>query len=190
MPRYLWYAVFLDMRLHLQDAAVNDAVISAPAFRQALYLQQLVPASVSRYESMELASQSLSETSQQQQVRCTAINALLQLSPVLAEEVSPGQDAADVLINCCLLPGNDVTPRGCEDLDEAARELRQLCLLALLALSPQPQSMASLLTLSPELSGSSAVSVHDSQPSNPSGHALVFWLDNRMLTGSKLKQVN
>lgn len=178
------------MYLYLQGATVNDVLVSAPALQQALYIQQLAQASVSKTESKELAARSLNEASQQQQVRCTAIKALLQLSPLLAEEASPGQAAADVLINCCLLPGDDASPRLWEDLDEAAREQRQLSLLALLALSPQPQSMASLLTLSPKLSSSSVVSVHDSQPSNPSGHALVFWLDNIMLTGWQLKQVH
>ena len=139
---------------------------------------------------MQSAQASLmNEKTQQQQVRSTATKALLQLSPLLAEEASPGQAAADVLINCCLLPGDDVSPRSTEDLDQTERELRQLCLLALLALSPQPQSMASLLTLLPKLNGSSVVTVHDSQPSNPFGHALVFWLDDRMLTGCQLKRV-
>ena len=183
---------------------MNDALVSAPAFQQALYIQQLAQASVSRTESMELAAQSLNRTTRtmqsvapsaqaaqmdeetpQQQVRSSAIKALLHLSPLLAEEASPGQAAADVLINCCLLPRDDVSPRASEDLDESERELRQLCLLALLSLSPQPQSMTSLLTLN----GSSAVAVHDTQPSNPSRHALVFWLDNRMLTGWQLKRV-
>lgn len=132
----------------------------------------------------------LVDTTQQRQVRCTAIKALLQLSPLLAEEVPPSQAAADVLINCCLMPADDVSPRSYEDLDETARELRQLCMFALLALSLQPQSMASLLTLSPQLNGSSAVAVHESQPSNPSGHALLFWLNNWMLTGWHLKQVH
>ena len=192
------------MCLHFQDATANDALVSAPAFQQALYIQQLAQASVSRTESVELAAQSLirttrtmqsaqaslmNEKTQQQQVRSTATKALLQLSPLLAEEASPGQAAADVLINCCLLPGDDVSPRSTEDLDQTERELRQLCLLALLALSPQPQSMASLLTLLPKLNGSSVVTVHDSQPSNPFGHALVFWLDDRMLTGCQLKRV-
>lgn len=188
---------------------MNDALVSTPALQQALYIQQRAQAPVSRTESVELAALTLSRTkpkkpsvplsaqaplldeqTRQQQVKCTAIKALLQLSPLLAEEASPSQAAADVLINCCLLPGGDVSPRQSEDLDEAESELRQHCLLALLAMSAQPQSMTSLLALSPATTGSSTVAVHDSQLANQSGHALVTWLDNVMLTGWQHKQVH
>ena len=176
----------------MQDATVNPALTSTPALQQALYIQQLAAQSLNRttptmQSGTPSAQASVLETTQQQQVRCTAIKALLQLSPLLAEEASPGQAAADVLINCCLLPGDGVSPRAYEDLDGTARELQKLSLFALLALSPQPQSVLSLLTLSPKLNSSSAVAVHDSRTSM--GHALMFWLDNKMLTGWQLKQV-
>lgn len=188
---------------------MSDALVSTPAFRQALYIQQLAQAPISRTASVELAARILSrftgrtqsgrptvqsalleEKTQRQQAKCTAIKSLLQLSPLLAEEEPMGQAAADVLINYCLLPGDDAMPRSSKDLDEEERELRQLCLLALVALSPQPQSVTSLFTLSPQLQGGSTAAVHGSQLPSTSGHALLSWVDNVMLTDWQLKKVH
>lgn len=193
----------------LQDATADDALVSTPAFRQALYIQQLAQAPISRTASVELAARILSKSTgrtqsgrhtvqsalleekiHRQQATCTAIKALLHLSPLLAEEEPLGQAAADVLINYCLLPGVDVVPQSSKDLDEEERELRQLCLLVLVALSPQPQSVTSLFRLAPQLHGSSTAAVHDSQLSSTAGHALLTWVDNVMLTDWELKKVD
>lgn len=193
----------------LQDATVSDALVSTPAFRQALYIQQLAQAPISRTASVELAARILSrstgrtqsgrptvqsalleEKTHRQQAKCAAIKSLLHLSPLLAEEEPLGQAAADVLINYCLLPGDDVVPRSSQDLEENERELRQLCLLTLVALSPQPQSVTSLFTLSPQLHGGSTAAVHDDQLSSTSGYALLSWGDNVMLTDWQLKKVH
>lgn len=133
----------------------------------------------------------LDEKIPQQQVQCAAIKALLQLSPLLAEEASPGQAASEVLINV-LLPGDDVSAPGRTDqLNATEAELRQLCLLALSNLSAQPQSLTSLLSLSPPLggAGSSAIAAGPSHLYSQLGHALWSRLDDLFLTGWQHKQV-
>lgn len=183
---------------------MNDLAVSTPAFQQALYIQQHAEAPVSRTGSVELLAQILSRSPKaqsaqsallddkirQQQVKCTAIQALLQLSPLLAEEASSGQAASAVLIQVLLPVGDVISPRHPDQLNAAEAELRRLCLLALASLSVQPQSMASLFALAPPPgSGSSGVAVHPSQPSNPPEHALWPWLDDLFLTGWQHKQV-
>ena len=140
--------------LQLLLQAVPEAPVLTPAYKQALYIQQQqdieLAARSASHLSVQAAQQSAADLladaqAQQAQVKCTVVQALLQLSPLLSEESVPQQALIDAML-FELMPDSTLVMRR-QDVWDDEPDLRQLCMLVLASLTGQPQSCASLFTL-------------------------------------------
>ena len=127
-----------------------------PAYKQALYIQQQqeieLAARSASHLSVQAAQQSAADLlayaqAQQLQVRCTVVQALLQLSPLLSEESIPQQAVVDAMLFELMPDSTNVMRRRQDVWDDDEPDLRQLCMLELASLTAQPQSCVSLLAL-------------------------------------------
>ena len=121
------------------------------------------------------------EVLQQQQIKCTVMKALLQLSPLVAEEPRTDQTSAKAFVYE-LMPDNE------RDLhDEGSQaELRQLCIATLAALAAQPQSISSLFELPTPEGRAAPTELQHCQPVHR--HTLLVMIFERMREASLHKQ--
>ncbi len=152
----------------------------------------------SRHESIELAARAPSAESprlawqvsgpwltdeevMQQQIKCTVMKALLQLSPLVAEEPKPDQTSAEAFVH-------ELMPEDGHALhDEGSQaELRQLCIATLASLAAQPQSISSLFELPSPEGRAAPTELQHSQPVHR--HTLLAMVFERMCEASLHKQ--
>jgi hypothetical protein len=152
----------------------------------------------SRHESIELGARAPSAESPrlawqasgswltdeevlQQQIKCTVMKALLQLSPLVAEEPKTDQTSAEAFVYE-LMPedGHALHVEGSQ------AELRQLCIATLASLAAQPQSISSLFELPSPKGRAAPLELQHSQPVHR--HTLLIMVFERMHEASLHKQ--
>ena len=108
---------------------------------------------------------------QQQQNKYTVVQALLQLSPLLAEESPPRQAVIDALLHEVMPEIPFATAK--QDADRDSPDLRPLCMLELAALAAQAQSITSLLSLPGSTDSNAALPLSPSQQAPAFDHVLI-----------------
>ena len=117
----------------------------------------------------------------QQQIKCTVMKALLQLSPLIAEEPETDQTSAKAFVYE-LMPedGHALHDKGSQ------AELRQLCIATLASLAAQPQSISSLFDFPTPEGRAAPTELQHSQPVHR--HTLLVMVFERMREASLHKQ--
>lgn len=152
----------------------------------------------SRHESIELGARAPSTESPrlawqasgpwltdeevlQQQIKCTVIKALLQLSPLVAEEPTTDHISAEAFVYELMLEdGHALHDKG------GQAELRQLCIATLASLAAQPQSISTLFASPTPKDRAAPTDLQHSQPVHR--HTLLVMVFKSMREASLHKQ--
>ncbi len=178
--------------------ALYQQRLSQEASSQRHSVQRRSQEAASRHESIELGARAPSTESPrpawqasgpwltdeevlQQQIKCTVMKALLQLSPLVAEEPKTDQTSAEAFVYE-LMPEDG---RALHDEGSQA-ELRQLCIATLASLAAQPQSISSLFELPTPEGCAAPTELQHSQPVHR--HTLLVMVFERMHEASLHKQ--
>ncbi len=178
--------------------ALHQQRLAQEASFQHHYLQRHSQEPASRHESIELGARAPSAESPrlawqasgpwltdeevvQQQVKCTVMKALLQLSPLVAEEPKTDQSSAEAFVY-------ELVPEDGHALhnEGSQAELRQLCIATLASLAAQPQSISSLFDLPSPKDCAAPLELQHSQPVHR--HTLLAMVFERMCEASLHKQ--
>ncbi|DBB02952.1 TPA: hypothetical protein ACH3X1_013548 [Trebouxia sp. C0004] len=178
--------------------ALYQQRLSQEASSQRHSVQRHSQEAASRHESIELGTRAPStepprlawqasgpwltdEEVLQKQIKCTVVKALLQLSPLVAEEPTRDQTSAEAFV--CELTHED--GRALHDEGNQA-ELRQLCIATLASLAAQPQSISSLLELQTPEGWPAPTDLQHSPPVHK--HSLLVIVFDRIREASLHKQ--